>query len=213
MTEKRKWSFQTKKDKTKAPKKNYNPKSRDNLRQYTAKGTSDKDKLLQSMAEQVNIDPELLEVIIPSKKVFSTDEQKRFMKLVNLYFNELTSQDSKLTITDIQAMATLCKNAILEDRLLEDANNKEDKTAIAEVMASIDKLKKENAKLTESLATNRNVRVDPRAGKDITVMEVLYEFDNRTEDGYEENKLLHEFTEQEDKVSKLVADTVENMIT
>jgi hypothetical protein len=209
MSEKRTWSFQKK------TKKNYNPKSRENLRQYTApQAEKETKKLLRSISEEIDIDEDLLEVIVPTKKVFSADERKRFLKLIKLHLIELTEHDSKITTSDIQALSMVCKNLIMEDRLLADAQTKAkaDPTAIANVMASIDKLKKANEKLSEGLATNRNMRVDPRSGREFTVMDVLYEFDNDRADEYE-NRMLDEYEEKEDKVKDLVKSSVEDLIT
>ena len=161
----------------------YNPKSRENLRQYSeSKNAQEKDSLIRSITEEVEIDipEEMLEVIIPTKKVFSADEQKRFIRLLKFNLKEIAA-DEKLSFADVQSVAELCKNIILEDRLLADSHKKSDPTTLTGIMASVEKLKKRNATLSDSLATNRSARIDPRQGKNITVMDVLYTFDDEVQ--------------------------------
>lgn len=194
----------------------YNPKSRDNLRQYNeANNAKDKKELVKSITDEleINISEEMLEVIIPTKKVFSKEERERFVLLLKLSLKEISS-DEKISFSDIQAMAELCKNIILEDRLLEHSQKraKENPIAIVDVMAPVEKLKKRNATLTDSLATNRSARIDPRQGRDITVMDVLYTFDDDVQEDFQE-KLMKRLTDEEDKVKGLVRNSNKDMIT
>lgn len=194
----------------------YNPKSRENLRQYSeAKNAQEKDSLIRSITEEVDLEipEEMLEVIIPTKKVFSHEEQKRFIRLLKFNLKEIAA-DEKISFADIQSVAELCKNIILEDRLLADSQKKakEDPIAIVGVMATVEKLKKRNATLTETLATNRSARIDPRQGKNITVLDVLYTFDNEVQEDFQE-KLLAKLIQQEKEVEGLVRTTNEDMIT
>jgi hypothetical protein len=201
-------------NKTKA--KKYNPKSRENLRQYNqGKKEAEQAKMIKAITAEVDIEipAEMLEVIIPTKKVFSNEETKRFLQLLKLHLKEISSDD-KITFADIQNVAELCKNIIMEDRLLADAQTKakEDPTAIVNVMASIDKLKKRNQSLSESLATNRSVRIDPRAGRNLTVMDVLYTFDDEVQEEYQD-KLLAKLDKEEKEVEGLARTTTKDMIT
>lgn len=163
--------------------KAYNPKSRQNLRQYSEpKQKAEQAKMIRSITDEVEIEipAEMLEVIIPTKKVFSNEETKRFLQLLKLHLKEISS-DEQITFADIQNVAELCKNIIMEDRLLADAQSKskEDPTAIVNVMASIDKLKKRNQSLSESLATNRNVRIDPRQSGNVTILDIIEEYERK----------------------------------
>jgi len=194
---------------------NYNPKSRNNLTQYTRPKTeAEKKKLLKSIAAEAEIDLELLEVIVPTKKVFTDEEQKRFLKLVKLHLTELTEQGAKVTTQDMQALASLCKNLVMEDRLLEDAKTKfkQDPTAIVNVMAAVDKLKKANEKLSESLATNRNIRVDPKRGSNITILDILEAYESETFGSAEERLAVLEAEEEELAGEDKYVTTIDDMI-
>jgi hypothetical protein len=189
----------------------YNPKSRDNLRQYNVTSAKDKKQLVKSIAEEIEVDipEEMLEVIIPTKKVFKDkEERERFALLLKLSLKEISSEE-KLTFSDIRAMAELCKNTILEDRLLENSNSP---ATLVDVMTPVEKLKKRNATLLDTLATNRSARIDPRQGKDITVMDVLYTFDDEVQEDFQD-KLLKRLESEEDKVKGLVKTSNKEMIT
>jgi hypothetical protein len=200
----------------KKPVKNYNPKSRENLRQYShGKQLTEQAKMIQAITTEIEIEipAEMLEVIIPTKKVFSAEEKKRFLQLIKLHLKEL-SNDDKITFADIQNVAELCKNIIMADRLLADAQDrsKEEPRALVDVMASVDKLNKRNKDLSESLATNRSVRIDPRAGRNLTVMDVLYTFDDEVQEDYQD-KLLTKLAKEEKEVEGLAKSTTRDMIT
>jgi hypothetical protein len=205
--EKRVWSFQKKKEK-----KNYNPKSRDNLRQYSAdKKKASQSQIMKGLAEEIDfeLDPAVLEVIIPTDDVFTPKEKLRFLGFLKLYMNEF-GKDTIMSISDIDDIAQLCKNKILEDRLLVKVKKNADQD-IPDVMSAIDKFKKENAKLKEQLAANRSVRIDPRAARDVTVLDVLYEFDREASDLHE-NELMEKLEREEEKVAGLAKTTVDEMI-
>jgi hypothetical protein len=220
---KRVWSFQKKEKKAKSKKSkksggkttetstNYNPKSRENLAQYARpRRAKEREKIKKEIVKDVGLEisEEMLEVIIPAKKIFSDEEQKRFLLLFKLRAKELSDHDAKLTTSDVIAIAKLCKNSILEDRLL--AASPTDGDGIASVMASINTLNKDTEKLTEKLATDRRQRVDPRAGKDVTVNDVLFMVEEEKAAG--RNK-LKEMAEEENLVRGYVKSSVEDMIT
>ena len=189
-----------KKDGTPPKPRNFNPVSRNNLMQYAGpKEQKKQEKILKSMVNDLGMDipSEMLEVIIPTKKVFSKEEKTRFLQLLRFHLEEL-SDHGKITFPDVQAVAELCKNIIMEDRLLEDAQNKmkEDPTAIVNVMASIDKLKKRNKDLSDSLATNRNVRVDPRQSGNTTILDIIEDYERKGQ--AELQRKLRELKKEED---------------
>lgn len=200
----------------KKPVKNYNPKSRENLRQYShGKQLTEQAKMIQAITTEIDIEipAEMLEVIIPTKKVFSAEEKKRFLQLIKLHLKEL-SNDDKITFADIQNMAELCKNIILEDRLLADSQkkSKENPIAIIDVMGTVEKLKKRNATLSDTLATNRSARIDPRAGRDITVMDVLYAFDSQAQEALQ-SSILTKLEGEEKEIEHLAVSSTKKMIT
>jgi hypothetical protein len=202
--------------KAKTNTKNYNPKSRANLRQYSqGKQSAEQAKMIKAITTEIEIEipPEMLEVIIPTKKVFSNDETKRFLQLLKLHLKEL-SNDDKITFADIQNVAELCKNIIMEDRLLADAQTKAkaNPTAIVDVMATIDKLKKRNQSLSDSLATNRNVRIDPKAGGNITILDLLEAYEVGETASIAEKLAIMEKEEAEEAGPDKYQTTVDGMI-
>jgi len=218
--EKRVWSYQLKEQKQRAKKagkkvvnESFNPKSKENLIQYSRpKLEKEKEKIKKDIVKDpsIDIDEEMLEIIIPTKSIFSPEESKRFFLMFKLHIKELSENDSKLTVSDMKAVAKLCKNTILEDRLLEVAKKSKDGEAITSMMASIDKLNKDTEKLTEKLATDRKQRIDPRAGKDITVNDILFLVDEERQKGIDKLRI---YKEEEDKIKDKVKSSIEEMIT
>jgi hypothetical protein len=202
--------------KSKTNTKSYNPKSRENLRQYSqGKQSAEQAKMIKAITTEIEIEipPEMLEVIIPTKKVFSNEETKRFLQLLKLHLKEL-SNDDKITFADIQSVAELCRNIIMADRLLADSQTraKEDPTAIVNVMASIDKLNKRNKDLSDSLATNRNVRIDPKAGGNITILDLLEAYEVGETASIAEKLAIMEKEEAEEAGPDKYQTTVDGMI-
>jgi hypothetical protein len=195
----------------------YNPISRNNLQQYKIPSEKRKqNNILKKMVDEFEMDvpPEMLEVIIPTKKVFDKEERTRFLYLLHYHLKELSVQ-AKPTFQDVEAVAEFCKNKIMEDRLWEDVNNRraDNPTAATDVMATIDKLKKRNKDLSESLATNRNMRIDPRQNSNFTVLDLIAEYERK---GSEEvRKKLEEFkkAEAEEVEDNSYSTSVDKMIT
>jgi hypothetical protein len=183
----------------------YNEKSRENLLQYRVqKSQSANDKIKKEIAKEVDIDLEQIEIIIPTKKLFNPEEKTRFLSLYKLYLKQF-SKDQKLETSDMVAIATLCKNQILEDRIYAEAET------IADAMASVEKLKKENAKINDQLAANRSQRVDPRAGQDITMVDVLDNYLKKSREDLE--RRMQEYQTEEQEFDGKIKSTVEEMIT
>lgn len=146
----------------------YNPKSRENLVQYQApKKKEIEEKYTREIIEETALEEEHLDIIIPKTFFKGIDEQERFMSFLKMYANQF-AKTGELETTDVVAIATLCKNHILEDRML--SSNKDE---VENVMSAVERLKRENAKLNEQLAATRVQRVDPRANQDVTIMDII----------------------------------------
>jgi acetolactate synthase small subunit len=166
------------------PKRNYNPASRANLRQYSApKAQKEQAKQMQEITDgfELDISAEDLEVIIPTKKLFIGDERERFMRLFKLHIKELT-KSGEVTFPDLQLVSELCKNIIMEDRLLTHAqeNAKKDPKALTDVNTTVNNYKKRNKDISESLATNRNVRIDFRQSGKVTILDVIEDYERKS---------------------------------
>lgn len=183
-----------------------NPKSLANLKQNrNAKVKKQTAKAQKEILAELDISEEQLQVITPTKELFTPDEQKRFMNFLKLYLRQF-SKGSSLEVSDLVAISTLCKNHILEDNIL-----KANKSDPAAAMASIEKLKKENAKLNDQLAATRVSRVDPRAGQDVTVQELVGEYDRMTKEDI--RRKIREYEEEEKDYNDKISSSIETLIT
>lgn len=183
----------------------YNDRSRENLMQYRSKTAKTKtDKLKKEISQEIEIDEEQIEIIIPTKKLFNPEEKTRFLSLLKLYLKQF-SKDQKLETSDMVAIATLCKNQILEDKIYAEADS------VADAMPSVERLKKENAKINDQLAANRSQRVDPRSGQDITMSDVLEYYIKQSKEDLEER--MREYEAEEGEYNDKIKTTVKDMIT
>lgn len=192
------------------PKRAYNPKSRENLRQYqTVRAKKQKDEIAKSLIKEVNLDEGLLEVIIAAKEVCVGKEEERFMSYVKEYLKEYGKKGTELTISDIDDIATLCMNNVMITRLYKEA--KKDGNSVADVMAAVDRLKKDNIKLKENLASTRKDRVDPKAGQILTVNDLLEDYLQHRRVSFEDRKKQYE--EEEEEYRDKIKTSVEELIT
>jgi hypothetical protein len=195
--------------KQQAKKRKMNPNSVKNLKQNRdADSKKLKDATLEELADRLDMEA-VMQVIAPLSEIFKPEEQKRFMAYFKLYIQEFSLSDSHLTISDLDDVATLCKNKILEDRLL--AASRKEPAGIAEYMPAIDKLKKENKSLKDQLAATRTQRVDPRSGKEITVLDILYEYEQRSRESLDDK--LKQYEEEEQEIEGLFSSSIDKMIT
>jgi hypothetical protein len=187
------------------PKKNYNPRSRDNLRQYQLATTKKaKEDIARGILEDVPIDENLLGIIIAHKEICKNKkEEERFLDYIKEYLKEYSKKGTELTISDMDDIATLCMNNILITRMLKADN-------VAEVMAPVERLKKDNIKLKENLASTRKDRVDPRAGEQITVSDLLLEYEKEQS---VRRKKLEQYRIEEEAIKDQCHTSVEDLIT
>lgn len=181
--------------------KGFNEKSLKNLKQnQDARLKKLKERAAKELSEEVDLDEEQLEIIIPTKALFKEKEQERFISFLKMYLRQF-GRDANLEVSDLVAIATLCKNHILEDRIILEA------ASTADAMLPVEKLKKENSKLIEQLAATRVQRVDPRAGQDFTIMDVIDIYE-REEKASIKQRLESDLKEEEafkDKISTTVS--------
>lgn len=191
-------------------KKNYNPKSRENLKQFqTVREQKNKEEVTKEILEEVDVDEDLVELIVAAKEVCKDKkEQERFMSYVKEYLKEYSKKGTELTISDIDDIATLCMNNIMITRLYKEA--KKDGSSVADVMAAVDRLKKDNVKLKENLASTRRDRVDPKAGQTITVSDIIGEYE---EERSSRRERISNYEKEEEEVRDLCKSSVDDMIT
>ena len=75
-------------------KRNYNPRSRENLRQYQAASQKkNKEEITKEILDQVSIDEDLLELIVAAEEVCANKKEKeRFRSYVKEYIKEYSKK-------------------------------------------------------------------------------------------------------------------------
>jgi hypothetical protein len=192
-------------------KRNYNPKSRDNLVQFqTVARKKRQEDITKEILGEVEVNEDLLELVVAAKEVCeSKAEQTRFMSYVKEYLKEYSKKGTELTVSDIDDIATLCINNIMITRMYRSAKNNPE-VSVADVVASIDRLKKDNVKLKENLASTRKDRVDPRAGQTITVSDLISEYE---QDRHSRRSKLEDYLVEEEEVKDQCRTSTDDMIT
>lgn len=186
------------KEKHKSPKARSNVNSRKNLNQYREKvPTETKEKIVKGLSvrkKRREVKPfdyiELPEEIdkknflsfLPRRKVFVDDmEEESFYRILNIFLKDFDPDELKAS--DIEAIISLAKNKVIEDRLLASVNNKENSpdstTALLDVSASIEKLRKHSEKVKEGLASRRSDRIDPRSKQNFSIVDIVQAFDDK----------------------------------
>jgi hypothetical protein len=190
--------------------KKYNPKSRENLKQFRqAKEKKQLNKAIKEISKS-GIDTELLQTIIPVEEIFLPDEVPRFYKYFKHVITELEEEDV-VKFWDYEDVAQLCKNKILEDRFLKSAAKVNEEAAAASFLTAAEKLKRENAKLKEQLGVFRRERFDPRDHADFTVLDVISIVDREHKEKIKERNDRYEKEEKE--ISKNIKTSLDELIT
>jgi hypothetical protein len=141
---------------------------------------------------------ELLKSIIPTQDMFNEDELPIYEGLIDIYLKDFDEDD--LTSSDIDDLMTLATNKILEIRLLK--ASKEDTGKHMDASSSIEKLRKQNEKIKDNLASRRKDRIDPHAFKGFSIVDIAVAFDNEKKQKLEKKsaKLRAEQVEFEEKL-------------
>ena len=148
----------------------------------------------------------MIELIVSAKEICKDKkEQDRFMRYIKEYLKEYGKKGTELTISDIDDIATLCMNNILITRMLKKNTN-----APEDVMAAVHRLKQDNGKLKENLASTRKDRVDPRAGAVVTVSDIIGEYDK---DRAAKRRRVEDYLQEEEEVKDLAKTSVDELIT
>lgn len=139
---------------------------------------------------------ELLQDIIPIDDMFEEDEAKVFKKLVETYLKDF--DESQLSANDMDDIMCVASNKVMEFRLMKTAKTDTDK--IVDISAALDKLRKQNEKLKESLATRRRDRIDPRKYTGFSMIDLAAAYDKEKKE--ESFAKATAFIEEEKKVKK-----------
>lgn len=140
---------------------------------------------------------DMLKDVLPIEEIFDEDEVKIYHKLVDVYMADFDKDE--LTSSDMDNIMDLAKNRILEFRLLQTA--KTDKSAVLDISAALEKIRKDNNKLQESLSTRRKDRGDINKHKGISIVTLAVAFDEERKSEIDE-KLKRLDKEEEDVLEK-----------
>lgn len=118
---------------------------------------------------------ELLTKILPTEDIFDEEEIVVYKQLVEVYMADFDKED--LYSSDLDDIIDLSKNRILEFRLLKMAKEKPD--IVMDISASLEKLRKENQKIKESLSSRRKDRYNPNEFKGFSIVDLAVAFDDQ----------------------------------
>jgi hypothetical protein len=127
--------------------------------------------------------------LYPVYDVMDEEEQDIYYRILQMYLDDFDKES--LSAIDIDGILTLAMNRVLEKRIYKNMHLHPSDTS--ELMPSIEKLQKQNEKIKESLGQRRKDRIDPRAGGDITILDIVNSFDEARK-----NKLLELYNTPED---------------
>jgi hypothetical protein len=116
---------------------------------------------------------ELLTQILPAKEVFSEEEIVTYKQLIEIYVADFDRDD--LSANDFDDIIDLSKSRILEFRLLKIAKEKPE--AVLDISTALEKLRKENQKIKESLSSRRKDRHNPNEYKGFSIVDLAVAFD------------------------------------
>jgi hypothetical protein len=207
------------KEKAKAdPKsKNYNnPNSRKNLRQYQKKEDQfvipeivpddehgdDGTLQAQEIVRGRKLSPEMVKKLIPERGVFTTEEKRRFTGIVVQYLTDFKNEEP--TASDADDIFEIAKADILEGRILKATKN--DPAAMIHSNQALEKIYKRKQSAKENLAARRTDRKDDRHARELTIVDLVVNYDNEQKQLERERveKLLEEHKETSEKLTKVI---------
>jgi len=116
---------------------------------------------------------EMLKEVIPIDDIFNPEEKKIYESLVDIYLKDFESDD--LTAGDMDDVMSLAMNRVLEIRLLKTSKGSTD--AQLDIAGTIEKMRKQNEKLKESLSTRRKDRINPHEHKGFSIIDLAVAFE------------------------------------
>ncbi len=163
-----------------------NPNSRKNLRQYNKKeeefvvpevvATEGDDGTLQAqeIVRGRKLSPDMVKKLIPERDVFTAAEKRRFTGIVVQYLSDFKNEEP--TATDADDIFEIAKSDILEMRILKATKN--DPAAMIHSNQALEKIYKRKQSAKENLAARRTDRKDDRHSRDITIVDLVVNYDN-----------------------------------
>ena len=118
---------------------------------------------------------DILTEILPVEEIFNKEEIIMYKQLIEVYIIDFDKDD--LTSSDMDDILDLSKSRILEFRLLKIAKEKPE--AVLDISAALEKLRKENQKIKESLSSRRKDRHNPNEYKGFSIVDLAVAFDDQ----------------------------------
>lgn len=118
---------------------------------------------------------DILTEILPVEEIFNKEEIIMYKQLIEVYMIDFDKDD--LTSSDMDDILDLSKSRILEFRLLKIAKEKPE--AVLDISAALEKLRKENQKIKESLSSRRKDRHNPNEYKGFSIVDLAVAFDDQ----------------------------------
>ena len=112
---------------------------------------------------------EALDKVYPIYNTFDKEEKTLFMNIVTTYLKDFSKEE--LSYTDLDDVFSLGSNKVFEYRLYKESGGD------VKILTSLEKLKKQNEVLKESLATRRKDRLKDSYRSGMTILDIAAKFD------------------------------------
>lgn len=139
---------------------------------------------------------EILSNYIPTSDIFKEDEIEMYEGLVSAYLDDFDQE--QLTANDMDDIMSIATNKVLEIRLLKSSKDNEDKQL--DSSNAIEKLRKQNEKLKENLASRRKDRIDPKRYSGFSIVDLVVLFDEEKKQKMEDK--VGNFSKEEKELLK-----------
>lgn len=121
---------------------------------------------------------EVIKKHLPVDQILMEEEMPIYDNLIESYLQDFDEDD--LSVNDIDDIVNLAMNRVMEFRLLK--FNKEGIDGHLSVSNAVEKLRKNNEKIKESLSTRRRDRINPDEWKGYSIVDIAVEFDKKREE-------------------------------
>ena len=144
----------------------------------------------------------MVKKLIPDRGVFTAEEKRRFTGIVVQYLTDFKNEEP--TAADADDIFEIAKSDILEMRILKATKN--DPAAMMHSNRALEKIYKRKQTAKENLAARRTDRKDDRHAREITIVDLVVNYDNEQKqlEKVRVEKLLHQNKETRDKLEKVV---------
>lgn len=197
-------------------KKYNNPNSRKNLKQYKDdrptfetvdpeimdEEEGDEELQAEEIVRGRKLSPELVKNLIPKRGVFTATEKKRFVGIVTQFLADFKNEEP--TASDVDDIFEIAKADVLEMRVLHATKN--DPAVLVASNQFLEKIYKRKQSAKENLASRRIDRKDSRAGQDISIVDLVVNYDSERKRADEERveSLLKEEELTKKKLNKVL---------